>query len=247
MLKNDSSPDAEGRLENLKELISVLTDKNKYPNLSEFLEHVSLVMDNDEALDANKVMLITLHSAKGLEFDVVFLPGWEEGLFPHQRSLDEGGENALEEERRLAYVAITRAKQKLYILTAMNRRVYGQWQNNIPSRFINELPPQNIELCNNVNQFYSNYIDNREPQQNYGNNYQNSYGNNNRQGYQPWYRNKRPSYSQQSAAQKQFIGAKVYHDTFGFGKVTNAEGNKLEIKFDNYGIKKVHKDYVTKV
>ena len=255
MLKNDSSPDAEGRLENLKELISVLTDKNKYPNLSEFLEHVSLVMDNDEALDANKVMLITLHSAKGLEFDVVFLPGWEEGLFPHQRSLDEGGENALEEERRLAYVAITRAKQKLYILTAMNRRVYGQWQNNIPSRFINELPPQNIELCNNVNQFYSNYIDNREPQQNYGNNYQNSYGNNyqnsygnnNRQGYQPWYRNKRPSYSQQSAAQKQFIGTKVYHDTFGFGKVTNAEGNKLEIKFDNYGIKKVHKDYVTKV
>ncbi len=247
MLKNDSSPDAEGRLENLKELISVLTDKNKYPNLSEFLEHVSLVMDNDEALDANKVMLITLHSAKGLEFDVVFLPGWEEGLFPHQRSLDEGGENALEEERRLAYVAITRAKQKLYILTAMNRRVYGQWQNNIPSRFINELPPQNIELCNNVNQFYSNYIDNREPQQNYGNNYQNSYGNNNRQSYQPWYRNKRPSYSQQSAAQKQFIGAKVYHDTFGFGKVTNAEGNKLEIKFDNYGIKKVHKDYVTKV
>lgn len=110
MLKLDNSVEAPGRLENLKELISVLSDHEKYPTLAEFLEHVSLVMDNDDALDTNKVMLITLHSAKGLEFDIVFLPGWEEGLFPHQRSLDEGGTSALEEERRLAYVAITRAK-----------------------------------------------------------------------------------------------------------------------------------------
>ena len=128
MLKLDNSVEAPGRLENLKELISVLSDHEKYPTLAEFLEHVSLVMDNDDALDTNKVMLITLHSAKGLEFDIVFLPGWEEGLFPHQRSLDEGGTSALEEERRLAYVAITRAKKQLYILTALNRRVYGQWQ-----------------------------------------------------------------------------------------------------------------------
>ena len=134
MLKMDKSVEAPGRIENLKELISVMGDTEKYPTLADFLEHVSLVMDNDDALDTNKVMLITLHSAKGLEFDVVFLPGWEEGLFPHQRALDEGGTEALEEERRLAYVAITRARRQCYILTALNRRVYGQWQDNIHQR-----------------------------------------------------------------------------------------------------------------
>jgi len=242
MLKNDTSVEAPGRLENLKELISVLTDTEKYPSLSEFLEHVSLVMDNDGALDTNKVMLITLHSAKGLEFDVVFLPGWEEGLFPHQRSLDEGGENSLEEERRLAYVAITRARQKLYILTAMNRRVYGQWQNNTPSRFINELPPQNLELCNNVNQFYSSYNNN-----NYGHYSNSNYTSNNYTQTKPWYRKKYPTYSQQSESQRQIIGARVYHETFGFGKVVNSDGNKLEIVFDKYGHKKLHKDYVSKI
>ncbi|MEI3550571.1 MAG: UvrD-helicase domain-containing protein [Alphaproteobacteria bacterium] len=159
MLKMDKSVEAPGRIENLKELISVMGDTEKYPTLADFLEHVSLVMDNDDALDTNKVMLITLHSAKGLEFDVVFLPGWEEGLFPHQRALDEGGTEALEEERRLAYVAITRARRQCYILTALNRRVYGQWQNNIPSRFINELPPANIEICNNAAKFYGGGYD----------------------------------------------------------------------------------------
>lgn len=118
MLKMDKSAEAEGRIENLKELINVMSDTEQYPTLSDFMEHVSLVMDNDNNIDTDKVMLITLHSAKGLEFDAVFLPGWEEGLFPHQRALDEGGGSALEEERRLAYVAMTRAKQKLYILTA---------------------------------------------------------------------------------------------------------------------------------
>ena len=239
MLKNDTSIEAPGRLENIKELISVLTDRDKYPTLTDFLEHVSLVMDNDEAFDVNKVMLITLHSAKGLEFDVVFLPGWEEGLFPHQRSLDEGGSSALEEERRLAYVAITRAKQKLYILTAMNRRVYGQWQNNIPSRFINELPPQNIELCNNVTDFYSQYTNNG-----YNRNYNRAAQDN----WQPWYkRSKRPSLSQQSDAQKQVIGTHVYHETFGHGKVVNMEGDTLHIFFKGLGTKKIHKDYVSKI
>lgn len=244
MLKNDTSIEAPGRLENIKELINALTDKEKYPNLAEFLEHVSLVMDNDEALDTNKVMLITLHSAKGLEFDVVFLPGWEEGLFPHQRSLDEGGSNALEEERRLAYVAITRAKEKLYILTALNRRIYGQTQNNLPSRFINEIPPQNIEICNNVNAFYSQYTNN-----NYNQSYrQNSYNQNGQNTWQPWYKkNKRPTYSQQSDAQRQVIGAHVYHETFGHGKVVNCDGNTLQVVFKGYGIKKIHKNFVTKV
>lgn len=111
MLKMDKSVEAPGRLENLKELVNVMSDTEKYPTLADFMEHVSLVMDKDDMTNDNKVMLITLHSAKGLEFDVVFLPGWEEGLFPHQRSMDEGGSEALEEERRLAYVAITRARQ----------------------------------------------------------------------------------------------------------------------------------------
>ena len=126
-------------------------------------------MDNDNDNNENKVRLITLHSAKGLEFNVVFLPGWEENLFPHQRSLDEG-ENALEEERRLAYVAITRAKHLLYISMAHNRRVYGQWQNNLPSRFINELPRDHIELINKCNYFSSNQSSYR---QNYKSNYNN--------------------------------------------------------------------------
>ena len=159
MLRNDKSADAEGRIENLKELVNVMSDRDQYPTLNDFLEHVSLVMENDNSLDSNKVTLITLHSAKGLEFDAVFLPGWEEGLFPHQRSLDEGA-GALEEERRLAYVAMTRARRNLWISTAMNRRIYGQWQHNIPSRFINELPPRNIEICNKASCFGGGCQDN---------------------------------------------------------------------------------------
>ncbi|MEE6208359.1 MAG: 3'-5' exonuclease, partial [Alphaproteobacteria bacterium] len=146
MLKNDTSTESEGRIENLKELINVMSDVNNYPTLPEFLEHVSLVMDNDSTLDQNKVMLITLHSAKGLEFDVVFLPGWEEELFPHKKSLEENGSGALEEERRLAYVALTRAKQKLYITTTNCRRIYGEWRNNTPSRFLNEIPTSCLNL-----------------------------------------------------------------------------------------------------
>lgn len=263
MLKQEGTEEANGRLENLKELVTVMGDTEKYPTMGEFLEHVSLVMDNDDALDSNKVMLITLHSAKGLEFDVVFLPGWEEGLFPHQRSLDEGGTSALEEERRLAYVAITRAKQQLYILTALNRRIYGQWQNNIPSRFINELPPSNIEICNNVNSFYSNGYGSSYGNGNSYNRYNNEYDSSS--SYNGWYKNKRPSQPRQYNDNNRFsyvkepeyyaprttnnavIGMRVYHTTFGYGKVVSAEGNKLEIMFDNYGHKKLHKDYVTKV
>ncbi|MBR1825465.1 MAG: UvrD-helicase domain-containing protein [Alphaproteobacteria bacterium] len=155
MLKNDSSAESEGRIENLRELINVMTDTENYPTMAEFLEHVSLVMDNDSTMDTNKVMLITLHSAKGLEFDTVFLPGWEEGLFPHQKSLDEGGANSLEEERRLAYVALTRAKRHLYITTTLNRRVYGEWRNNVPSRFLNEIPTPCLQLSNQINNCYN--------------------------------------------------------------------------------------------
>ena len=255
MLKMDKSVEAPGRIENLKELISVMGDTEKYPTLADFLEHVSLVMDNDDALDTNKVMLITLHSAKGLEFDVVFLPGWEEGLFPHQRALDEGGTEALEEERRLAYVAITRARQKLYISMAHNRRVYGQWQNNLPSRFINELPPANIEICNKCTNFYSgDYGSSAYNKNTYSNSYNNrKFGswNNHSKSEVTYDDDTRYSYVRSNDSYRSvhagIIGTKVHHDTFGYGKVVAAEGNKLEVYFDDYGRKKLMASYVTKI
>ena len=136
------SIEAPGRLENLKELIHAMEE---FENLGGFLEHVSLVMENAEAGDRDQLSIMTLHGAKGLEFDIVFLPGWEEGLFPSQRSLDENGLKGLEEERRLAYVGITRARKLSYISHAANRRVHNQWQNALPSRFIAELPKEHIE------------------------------------------------------------------------------------------------------
>jgi len=143
MWKNDRSPEAPGRLENLKELIS---NMESYESLRAFLEHVSLVMDAEQNDEQDAISLMTLHSAKGLEFDTVFLPGWEEGLFPHQRALDEGGRTGLEEERRLAYVGVTRAKKNLHIWFTSNRRIHGLWQSTIPSRFLDELPESHVEV-----------------------------------------------------------------------------------------------------
>ena len=222
MLRNDKSPEAPGRIDNLVELLNVMSDTDKFETLADFMEHISLVTDTDDNLDKNRVTLITLHSAKGLEFDVVFLPGWEENLFPHQRAIDEGG---LEEERRLAYVAITRAKQVLYITTSLNRRVYGQWQNNIPSRFINELPPQNIELINNNLGYFQ------------GNTFQSS----------PMSKpksNERFSYEKDYSDNENIIGAKVYHASFGYGKVTKVDGNKLGVYFFKEGFKMIVSSYV---
>lgn len=264
MLKADKSVEAPGRIENLKELINSMDDK--FANLSEFMEHVSLVMDNDDVTDNNRIMLITLHSAKGLEFNVVFLPGWEEGLFPHQRALDEGGTAALEEERRLAYVAITRARQKLYISMAHNRRVYGQWQNNLPSRFINELPPQTIEICNKASGYFGG--DTYGSSSGYGKNYgSRNAGNRNESNASVRYDDDdRYSYvsnddygdswsgSFYQAKQKaknryaEFpVGTTVCHASFGLGKVIAVDGNKLEIIFEKAGHKRLMKDYVSKV
>lgn len=263
MLKNDSSVEAPGRLENLRELISVMGDANIYPTLSEFLEHVSLVMDNDNTVDPNKVMLITLHSAKGLEFDTVFLPGWEEGLFPHQKSLEEGGTNSLEEERRLAYVAITRAKQKLYISLAHSRKLYGQWQNPLPSRFINEIPTDCLNIRNQMSQCYNGR---------YSSGYGNSYG-----GYRKSYGkaktaySTKPSYkryeeyddaggeytyepddyadytSYRSGRTSSLVGVRVYHDSFGYGEIIEVDGQVCEVQFDKYGRKKVMGTYLHRV
>ena len=141
MWQADRSPEAAGRLENLKELVAALAE---FDSMAGFLEHVSLVMDNDEAAGDDKIALMTLHAAKGLEFDTVFLPGWEEGIFPNQRTLDEGGAAALEEERRLAYVGLTRARRRAIVSYAANRMVYGSWQAGLPSRFVAELPAANV-------------------------------------------------------------------------------------------------------
>ena len=143
MWQKDRSADAAGRLENLKELIRSMEE---FENLQGFLEHISLVMDKDKSADADAVNIMTLHSAKGLEFDTVFLPGWEEGLFPHQRTLDDQGRAGLEEERRLAHVGLTRARKRAKIYFATNRRMHGLWQTNIPSRFLDELPEAHVEV-----------------------------------------------------------------------------------------------------
>ncbi|PZU20412.1 MAG: ATP-dependent DNA helicase [Shinella sp.] len=144
MWKNDKSAEAPGRLENLKELIRSM---EAFESLRGFLEHVSLVMDTEQNENLDAVSIMTLHSAKGLEFDTVFLPGWEEGLFPHQRALDEGGRSGLEEERRLAYVGLTRAKHRLHIWFVSNRRIHGLWQSTLPSRFLDELPASHVDVA----------------------------------------------------------------------------------------------------
>ena len=251
----DKSPDAPGRLENLKELVRALEE---FENLEGFLDHVSLVMENEEANARDQVNLMTLHSAKGLEFDVVFLPGWEEGLFPHQRALDEGGVAALEEERRLAYVGLTRARSHAYISCAANRRIHNQWQSAIPSRFIAELPKDRIEMQ-------------AEPGLHGG------YGGVEEVGAVPvpiarayGYAGGRSSAPARkggakrrarggliegevlgqagTAPQHRFTpGARVFHQKFGNGNVLAVDGDKLRIAFDHAGEKMVIASFVAPV
>ena len=155
MLKNKKDVDNENRLENIKELLSAMKE---FDNLESFLEHVSLATSVDQEWDGEKINMMTMHAAKGLEFDVVFLPGWEEGLFPHQKSIEEKGQNGLEEERRLAYVGITRAKKKAIISFSMNRFYQGDWIDSMASRFIDELPEKNVER----NSFFDEEINDEE-------------------------------------------------------------------------------------
>ena len=150
MWQKDRSADAAGRLENLKELVRSMEE---FENLAGFLEHIALVMDTERGESDDKVNVMTLHSAKGLEFDTVFLPGWEEGLFPHQRALDEQGRAGLEEERRLAHVGLTRARKRAKIYFATNRRTHGLWQTNIPSRFLDELPEAHVAVTESKGAF----------------------------------------------------------------------------------------------
>jgi len=235
MLKAENSVEAESRIENLRELINVMSDQDNYPNLEAFLEHVSLVTETDEMTSFNKVMLMTLHAAKGLEFDVVFLPGWEEGLFPHERALNEGGNMALEEERRLAYVALTRAKQKLYILTACSRKVFGQWQNNQPSRFLNEIPSPCLEITNNTYQNYNTKV--------YQKPY--SYASRTKATFDDY--SYEPDEEYANKKKQNYKGMRVYHPSFGQGTLMSVEDDdKCVVYFDKVGRKKIYASYLRK-
>jgi len=257
MLQAEHSAEATGRLENLSELARAMED---YETLGDFLEHVSLVMDNDAASDTEKVTIMTIHAAKGLEFDNVFLPGWEEGVFPSQRALDEGGLAALEEERRLAYVAITRARKRCTILHAANRRIYGQWTSSIPSRFIAELPEINVEsettLSGGASLWRAQWSEHADPFADVaranpsrvmtrGPGWQRAAS----QSFDPApKRIAEPSRSAASFAAKPrsdiAVGARVFHDKFGYGTVAAQEGNKLEIDFETGGRKRVIDSFV---
>ncbi len=259
MWQKDKSPEAPGRLENLKELVRGM---EAFENLGGFLEHVSLVMDNEDNTSEDKINIMTLHGAKGLEFETVFLPGWEEELFPHQRALDEGGLSALEEERRLAYVGLTRAKQRVFISYAANRRIYNQWQSSIPSRFIEELPADHIERPDGPagvtgaagwNQFAegpssfdaegwnadraatSPGWQRARAQKARGNTF----------GRGPVIEGRAKHVAEKPKPKSSFaIGERIFHQKFGYGMITDIEGNKLEIDFQHSGIKKVIDSFV---
>lgn len=257
MLAKERTPESAGRQENLSELARAMEE---YETLGDFLEHVALVMDNDRNDDGEKVTIMTMHGAKGLEFDNVFLPGWEEGVFPSQRAIDEGGLASLEEERRLAYVAITRAKKKCTIFHAANRRIYGQWTSSIPSRFIEELPEDHIEvettMSGGASMWQANWSESEDPfahvakqrpnrAQSRGPGWQRALDS----GYET--RPARVMENRRSAASFAAkprsdiaIGAQVHHDKFGSGVVMGQEGNKLEIEFEDYGTKRVIDSFV---
>lgn len=260
MWQNDKSADAPGRLDNLKELVSSMEE---FENMAGFLDHVSLVMENTQAEDGEKVSLMTLHSAKGLEFPIVFLPGWEEGLFPHQRALDESGVKGLEEERRLAYVGITRAMEVAKISFAANRRLYNQWANAIPSRFVDELPEAHVDvvsaqgLYGNASMQSANFERMEGPiTSRFEHRTQEFSGSYNSPGWQRAQRSQRrnpPPLIDQTAdlvvsndpdASGFDIGERVFHIKFGYGRIKSMEGNKLTIDFEKAGQKKVIASFV---
>ncbi|MDV4146066.1 ATP-dependent helicase [Shimia sp. FJ5] len=254
MWQNDKTPEAPGRLENLKELVKAL---ESFENLQGFLEHVSLIMDNESDDAEAKVSIMTLHAAKGLEFPAVFLPGWEDGLFPSQRSMDESGLKGLEEERRLAYVGITRAEEICTISFAGNRRVYGQWQSQMPSRFIDELPEDHVEVLTPPGLYGGGYgaasgqvsstrVDERVAQANTYNSpgWKRMQSRSAERGLsQP--RESRNTIIDLEAVSSFTLGERVFHQKFGYGIVQDIEGDKLEIAFDKAGVKKVVAKFVS--
>jgi DNA helicase-2/ATP-dependent DNA helicase PcrA len=264
MWRKDRTAEAAGRLENLKELVRAM---DEFPDLGAFLEHISLVMEAESKDVGPRVSIMTLHAAKGLEFETVFLPGWEEGLFPHQRSLDESGRAGLEEERRLAYVGITRARRRAKIYFATNRRIHGLWQTTVPSRFLDELPPDHVEVVEAASgAAYGGYAQSRfANMDSYGSSYATP-GWRRAQQRQEDARGQgaaKPGGFRQSAARGGPLqiegelvassgapsafgaGARVFHQKFGYGAVAAVDGNKLTVDFDKAGRKMVLESFVS--
>ena len=258
MWRDTKDAKAPTRLENLKELIQAMSE---FPTLDAYLEHVSLVMDVEKGPQEDEISLMTLHSAKGLEFPLVFLPGWEEGMFPSQKSMDESGMAGLEEERRLAYVGITRAREQAKIYFAANRQVYGSWQSSLPSRFIDELPPAHVEAGSEtgyhdtpkfVSEAAERFTDSFESSRN------SSRGNYNSPGWKRFQANSGKSFGRapkdieghavkRAAKPKSSnykVGERIFHQKFGYGSITAAEGTKLTVAFEKAGEKKVLDGFV---
>ncbi len=257
MLSADKSVESEGRKENLKELSRSMEE---FDTLGGFLEHIALVMDRDTGEANDAVTIMTLHGAKGLEFNTVFLPGWEEGTFPSQRSMDESGRAGLEEERRLAYVGITRGRKRVRISAAQNRRIHGLWQSAIPSRFLDELPADVVEV-KDTGSSYGGY--------GYGGGASSRF--NAADPFESVYET--PGWQRARAQQSTrkgggpltidgdlvarsvdlgndrsgfSVGERVFHLKFGYGTVESIEGNKLAIEFEKAGRKKVLDSFIKK-
>jgi DNA helicase II / ATP-dependent DNA helicase PcrA len=242
MWQADTSPDAPGRLENLKELVVAMAE---FENLTGFLEHVSLVMDNAADSDGDMVNLMTLHSAKGLEFDSVFLPGWEEGLFPSLRSVEEHGLKGLEEERRLAYVGLTRARHRVFVAFAANRRIHGQWQSTARSRFIDELPPEQIEFMAEPGLGPGPGWAPAGSTANWGTAWSEMQAGRASRAPLLIESTRVPQRGQDIPKVGGFaIGDRVFHQKFGYGTVRRVEDNRLEINFEHAGEKKVMDAFV---
>jgi DNA helicase-2/ATP-dependent DNA helicase PcrA len=249
MLKNDKNINALSKIENIKELIVAMDD---YASIEEFLEHIALVSAVDETQNDSKVSLMTLHAAKGLEYEFVFLPGWEEGLFPHQKTIDESGNKGIEEERRLAYVGITRAKKNLNISTSLTRRFQNNWMPSLQSRFIDELDDNLIKNVSHISE------------------HTNPFNNNNFDEYNQDsdFLPKKPKYIGSNVNNESSfktvmdieaeenvrdinddimlkIGQKVEHEKFGFGVIKHVDGPKVHVDFENHGVKKLISDFLS--
>ena len=256
--------------------IKIDKDYNKtvlddFKSIEEFIEYATLVTDVDEQVSSDQLVVMTLHASKGLEFKHIYLPGWEEGLFPHQKALDESGENGLEEERRLAYVGITRARERAFISFACNRRIYGQTQNALPSRFIEELPKEHIVLSNPANKgarmdmiepawsksssFDGGWVPHEKKSSFFEvGNYREDVGNKSR-----WSRESLNTFETErydvsafnfqktTVSKSKRIGRRVHHELFGDGTVVKDNGDALEVSFDSVGLKKVKSSFLEEV
>ncbi len=257
MLTADKSVESQGRKENLKELSRSMEE---FETLGGFLEHISLVMDRDSADASDAVTIMTLHSAKGLEFNTVFLPGWEDGTFPSQRSMDESGRAGLEEERRLAYVGITRGRKRVRISAAQNRRIHGLWQSAIPSRFVDELPPDAVEVTDRGSAYGGyGYGGGAASRFNKADPFESVYET------PGWQRARANQASRKGGGPLTIegelvarsvdlggqgsgfaLGERVFHQKFGYGAIMSIEGNKLTIDFEKAGTKKVLESFISK-